>query len=223
MTYLFEGELVHRDSLGVEQLISPGDLNWMTAGRGIVHSERSSDAERASASRLHGIQAWVALPAAFESEPPSFDHYSGSEIPQVSLGGVELTVIAGSAFGQTSPAETHSELFYAEARMPRGTRLEIDPALGERAAYVVAGAVTLRGQSYEAGRLFVFANGSEVSIEAATDAHLMLLGGAPLDGERHVWWNFVSSSADAIERAKRDWREGRFPKVPGDDGYMPLP
>lgn len=223
ITYLFAGELVHRDSLGIEQLIRPGELNWMTAGRGIVHSERSSDGARAASSDLHAIQAWVALPKALESTEPSFRHYASAPVPRIEYDRAELTIMAGTAFGSSSPALTSSELFFVEARLPSGARIRLDPVLGDRAVYVVSGSVRLGTVAYTALRLLVCESGADVVIEATADARLMLFGGQPLDGERHVWWNFVSSSREKIEAAKQAWRDGRFPKVAGDDGYMPLP
>jgi len=223
VTYLFTGELVHRDSLGIEQLIRPGELNWMTAGRGIVHSERSSDAARAAHSPIHGIQAWVALPRSHEADEPSFKHYPSTAIPRLEHGGLELKIIAGAAFGARSPAATLTDLFYVEADFQPGCELDFSPDLGERAAYIVGGALTIDGIEYDAGSLLVFEAAADVRLIATRKTKLMLFGGAPLPGEWHVWWNFVASSTERIERAKQDWQSGRFPSVPGDTGYMPLP
>jgi redox-sensitive bicupin YhaK (pirin superfamily) len=224
VTYLFEGEIVHRDSLGTVQTIRPGDINWMTAGRGIVHSERTDDELRKRGSRMHGLQLWVALPLAHEEVEPSFDHYSSADLPEKELDGVRLKVLAGGAYGVTSPVKTLSPLFYVDATMPDGSTLAVTHEHRERAAYVVEGAIGCGGERAEVGRMLVFAPGADVRLRADSEARIILLGGAPLDGERHLFWNFVSSSKERIERAKRDWKEGRFPKVPGDDvEFIPLP
>ena len=223
VTYLFEGEMLHRDSIGCEQTIRPGELNWMTSGAGIVHSERSTDDERVHASRIHGTQSWVALPRERELCEPSFVHYPGDRLPVVEQPGVRLKLIAGSAFGASAEVRTFSELFYVEADLDAGASATLGPELGERAAYVVDGDVVVDDTRYESGKLLVFGDGSDIEIRACSGAKLMLFGGSPLDGERHIWWNFVSSSAERIEAAKRDWKARRFPVVPGDDGYMPAP
>jgi len=223
VTYLFEGEMVHRDSLGSEQTIRPGAVNWMTAGRGIVHSERTPQALRRGGSRVHGLQLWVALPKHLEETEPTFRHYAAESLPSLSHKGVSVRVLAGSAYGATSPVETSSSLFYVDAFMPKGTRLEL-PQAQERAAYVVEGTVACEAERAEAGRMLVFTPGSAPVLHAESNVRVALVGGAPLDGPRHVWWNFASSSKERIEVAKRDWREGRFPKVPGDEEeFIPLP
>jgi redox-sensitive bicupin YhaK (pirin superfamily) len=223
VTYLFEGELVHRDSLGSDQTIRPGAVNWMTAGRGIVHSERTPQALRRGGSRIHGLQLWVALPKDLEETEPSFRHYAAESLPSISRGGVNVRVLAGAAYGVTSPVETFSPLFYVEAFMPKGTRLTL-PQAQERAAYVVEGAVACDTQRAEAGRMLVFRPGSAPVLHAESTVRVALIGGAPMDGPRQIWWNFASSSKERIEVAKRDWREGRFPKVPGDETELiPLP
>lgn len=224
VTYLFEGELLHRDSLGSEQLITPGAVNWMTAGRGIVHSERSPAAAREAGPRVHGLQLWVALPTAFEEVEPSFRHHAADTIPVVERGDARVRVVAGSAFGATSPVKALSELFYVDADLPHGAELEVPEAYPERAAYVVDGAISCDGEEYGAGTMIVFREGVTACVTAAAPSRVMLLGGAPLDGERHIWWNFVSSSTERIEQAKRAWKEQRFPKVPGDEHELvPLP
>jgi len=223
VTYLFEGAVLHRDSLGMAQVIKPGELNWMTAGRGITHSERSPADERARLSYVHGIQAWVALPREDEEMAPRFEHYGIDQVPVVDVAKARLRVIAGAAFGALSPVRTCSELFYVDADLAAGASLDLDPALGERAAYIVSGRVVVGAVEYEAGRLLVFRNGMEVQIHAPEQAKLMLFGGDPLDGERYIWWNFVSSYGGRIEMAKRDWQAGRFGAVPNDDESMPLP
>lgn len=223
VTYLFEGGIVHRDSLGFVQPIEPGAINWMTAGRGIAHSERTGDALRETGSRLHGLQLWVALPKAYEEDPPAFAHHPAATLPQVSLDGVQLRVLAGRAYEVASPVQTLSPLFYVEARMPEGTVLPLPSEPVERAAFVVEGEIECDGERIAAPRMIVFARGAEPVLSASTGTHVMLLGGDPLDGERHLWWNFVSSSSERIEQAKRDWADGRFAPVPGETEFIPLP
>jgi hypothetical protein len=224
VTYLFEGEILHRDSLGFQQLIRPGDINWMTAGRGIVHSERTPEVQRQSGSRLHGLQLWVALPLAHEETIPSFHHHPGATLPERYHGGVQLRVLAGTAYDMTSPVEILSPLFYVEAVMSAGSELALPTGHEERAVYVVHGALRCGAERAEAGRMLVFAKEAKVVVRAEPATRIVLLGGAPLDGKRHIDWNFVSSSKDRLEQAKRDWKEGRFPKVPGDDvELIPLP
>ena len=223
VTYLFEGEIVHRDNLGFVQPIQPGAINWMTAGRGIAHSERTGDALRRTGSRLHGLQLWVALPRAHEEDDPAFVHHPAATLPERSIDGARLRVLAGSAYGSTSPVRTLSSLFYVEARMPAGTTLPLPTGHTERAAYVVEGEVECTGERVAAPRMIVFARGADAALSASTDAHVMLLGGEPLDGERHLWWNFVSSSKERIEQAKRDWADHRFAPIPGETERIPLP
>jgi redox-sensitive bicupin YhaK (pirin superfamily) len=233
VTYLFEGEIVHKDSLGSDQAIRPGDVNWMTAGRGIVHSERTGDRPRREGSRVHGIQSWVALPVADEETAPSFHHYEAESLPEVALPGAVVRVLVGAAYGRTSPVKTFAPTLYVEARLEPGAELEL-PDGAERALYVVEGAVTSQGRAAGAGEVRLDegamgivaagAGGAEASVRAEGAARVMVIGGAPLDGPRHIWWNFVSSSEERIERAKRDWKEGRFGTVPGDEKeFIPLP
>lgn len=225
VTYLFEGELLHRDSLGSEQRIRPGAVNWMHAGRGIVHSERSPQELRAEGPRLHGLQLWVALPREHEDSDPTFEHFAAGELPSREGGGVQLRVLAGEAFGLRSPAAGRSPLAFVEARLAAAAALEIPGSHPERCAYVVAGGLRCGGEEYGEGDLLVFAPGAEPRLEATGEgARLALLSGEPLDGPRKISWNFVSSDPAAIERAREDWREGRFPPVPGDDAPgVPLP
>jgi redox-sensitive bicupin YhaK (pirin superfamily) len=224
VTYLFDGEIVHRDSLGSHQPIRPGDINWMTAGRGIVHSERTGAEARRAGSRLHGLQLWVALPLAHEETTPEFHHHPAATLPALDLAGVRIRVLAGNAYGKTAPVKTLSPLFSADVALPVGSELPLPSEHAERAAYVIEGAVRVGEESAERGRMLVFAKGAEVALHATADARIALIGGAPIDGERHIWWNFVSSSKARIEQAKRDWTEGRFPKVPGDEiESIPLP
>ena len=223
VTYLFEGEILHRDSLGTLQPIRPGDVNWMTAGRGIAHSERTSPETRATGGRLFGIQAWVALPAADEETAPDFAHHGRDDLPMVSGEGKKVRIIAGALYGDRSPVPTFSAMFYADAALAAGAKLPLPAGHEERAVYVVGGAVTVAGDRFEAGRLLVFRPDDEITLVANDWARLLLLGGEPMDGPRHIWWNFVSSRQDRIEQAKADWKAGRFEAVPGDSEFIPLP
>jgi redox-sensitive bicupin YhaK (pirin superfamily) len=223
VTYLFEGEIVHKDSLGSDQSIRPGDVNWMTAGRGIVHSERTGAAQRKAGPALHGLQSWVALPTELEETEPTFQHVEGKSLPELAQPGALLRVIAGTAFGATSPVKTLSPMFYVEARLDAGAELALPEEYAERAAYVVEGAVECDAQPVEAGTMAVAEGGGRKVVRALRDSRVMLLGGAPV-GKRHIWWNFVSSSEERIERAKQEWKAGAFPKVPGDETeFIPLP
>lgn len=223
VTYLFEGEIHHRDSLGCVQPIRPGDVNWMTAGAGIVHSERTGPEERARDTRLHGIQSWIGLPLAHEAAEPAFHHHPAASLPVIQQEGVTMRLIAGTAYGRSSPVAVFSETFYLDARLETGATLTLPEEHPERALYIVEGAVEIAGSRFQAGRMVVFEAGDSVTVMAAEASHLMLLGGAPLDGERHLWWNFVASSNERMERAKADWKEGRFAKVPGETEFIPLP
>jgi hypothetical protein len=225
VTYLFGGELLHRDSLGVVQQILPGEVNWMTAGRGIAHSERTPQGLRLTGSELFGIQSWVALPLKYEEAEPAFAHHGASELPFFEGEGKRVRLIAGSLYGSRSPALTLSEMFYADAALDAGARIEVTADYEERAAYVVEGSIELpdAGGTHGAGRLLVFRPGEALTLKAPEPARLMLLGGEPLEGRRHIWWNFVSSSRERIEQAKEDWREGRFAPVPEETERIPLP
>ena len=223
VTYLFEGEIVHRDSLGIEQPIRPGDVNWMTAGRGIVHSERTSAEVRATNHRLHGIQSWIGLPLADEETEPSFSHHSADSLPKIAQGAATLRLIAGSAFGHTAPVKTFSKMFYLDAPLSTGASVALPDDHQERAIYVVDGAVNVADEIYTPGQMVVVAPGADVTVEAIRDSRTMLLGGEPMDGPRHIWWNFVSSSKDRIERAKDDWSNGRFETVTGENEFIRLP
>ena len=224
VTYLFDGEILHRDSLGTEQLILPGDVNWMTAGRGIVHSERTPTELRRRGGRAHGLQSWVALPLSHEETEPRFHHHPSGSLPVKEMPGVLLRVIAGTAYGLESPVRVFSGTLFVDARLDAGAELTVDDTHAERAAYVVEGEVDLGGTPGSPGQLVVLRTGAPATMRARTAAKVALIGGAPLDGQRHVWWNFVSSSRERIERAKADWRERRFPPVPGDDlEFVPLP
>jgi len=223
VTYLFDGEILHRDSLGSVQPIRPGELNWMTAGRGIVHSERTPPDLRPVGPTLSGLQAWVGLPAHDEETAPAFVHHGATELPVIGEPGVAVRVIAGELYGARSPVATRSPLFYADVTLGPQGRLQLPSEHEERAAYLVEGSVEIDGESYPAGQLLVFRRGAEVMLTATVPTRLMLLGGEPLDGQRFVWWNFVSSSRERIEQAKEDWRAGRFAPVPGETEFIPLP
>jgi len=225
VTYLHEGAIEHRDSLGSIQAIRPGDVNWMTAGSGIVHSERTAAASRVEFQPLAGLQMWVGLPAAHEEHAPAFDHYGADALPEIEGEGVRARVVAGSLFGRTSPVRTLSDLFFADVTLQPGARVTLDAEHQERAAYVTAGGLEVDGQAVETGRLVVFAPGQRIDLRAAQGgARLGLLGGEPLDGPRYVWWNFVSSSRERIEQAKQDWQRGQFGvQVPGEREFIPLP
>ena len=222
VTYLFEGEIMHRDSVGSEQPIRPGEVNWMTAGRGITHSERFERA-RAEGGPMHGIQSWVALPREDEETAPAFAHHEGADLPVQEEGGVWQRLVAGRAFGQQAAVATHSPLFYLHWQLAAGARAELPAEYAERAAYVATGTVEVEGQRAEAGRMLVFAPGRPIRFVAESPATVMLLGGEPL-GERYIEWNFVSSSKDRIEQAKADWRAGRMKLPDADhDEFIPLP
>jgi redox-sensitive bicupin YhaK (pirin superfamily) len=224
VTFLFDGEIMHRDSLGTELAIRPGALNLMSAGRGIVHSERTSPVERAKGPRLFGIQAWAALPKSHEDGAPSFVHHGADDLPRIEGEGKRLRLIMGEAFGVRSPANFPHPALYAEAVLAPGAVLPFDADYDERAIYIVSGEIDVAGDVFEAGRLLVFKPGDRISVLALSNARLMLIGGEPMDGPRHIWWNFVSSSKDAIEAAKADWKAGRFDAVPGDGAeFIPLP
>ncbi len=225
VTYLFDGAIQHRDSLGSDQSIVPGDVNWMTAGRGITHSERTAVAARTHSNRLFGIQSWVALPRQYEETQPDFVHHAAGTLPMVEDGGTALRLIVGHGWGLRAPVRTPSELFYADAVLQPGAPLPIPDDHEERAAYVVQGAAEVGGIRFEAGRMLLFRARDRVSLRAGPNgARLLLLGGAAMDGPRYLFWNFVSSSRERIEQAKADWKAGRFATVPGDDKeYIPLP
>jgi redox-sensitive bicupin YhaK (pirin superfamily) len=224
VTYLFDGEILHRDNLGSNQVIRTGDVNWMTAGRGIVHSERTPAATRVRGGRTHGLQTWVALPLADEEVEPGFHHHPASSVPVKEQPGALLRVIAGTAYGMESPVRVFSPTLYVHVRLDAGAELAVDDGHAERAVYAVDGEVELGGALRLPGQLVVLRSGTRTIVRARTAANVLLVGGAPLDGPRHVWWNFVSSSEERIERAKREWKQGAFPKVPGDDvEFIPLP
>jgi redox-sensitive bicupin YhaK (pirin superfamily) len=223
VTYLFEGEILHRDSLGTAQPIRPGEVNWMTAGRGIVHSERTPPGLRASGSRIFGLQTWVALPRSHEEAEPGFVHCKSSDLPVTERDGCTTRLIVGSLDGMRSPVPTLSEMFYAASQLRPGGRLSLRAEHAERAVYVLDGNVAVEGRSFSAGHLLVFRPAVPVVLQGHSEAQVMLLGGAPLDGPRHVWWNFVSSRKERIAEAAAQWKAARFPPVPGETEFIPLP
>jgi redox-sensitive bicupin YhaK (pirin superfamily) len=223
VTYLFEGALTHRDSLGFVQDIAPGDVNWMTAGRGIVHSERTPAELRGRGHRLHGMQTWVALPLAHEETAPAFHHHAASSLPERNKDGVQLRVVAGEAFGMRSPVQTFTSTLYVAVTMESGASLPLPDQHAERGVYVVEGEVEIAGERISERSLAVLAGGGDAHLQTRGGCRLMLLGGEAMDGERHIWWNFVSSSTERIEQAKRDWADGRFDPVPGETEFIPLP
>jgi redox-sensitive bicupin YhaK (pirin superfamily) len=223
ITYVFDGEILHRDSLGSVQPIRPGDVNWMTAGRGIAHSERTAPELRASGTRLAGIQSWIALPKRDEETDPGFFHHPRASLPVTEGEGVTLRLIVGAGFGMRAPVQVFSAMFYADAALQTGARLTLPAEYEERAVYVAMGEIEIAGTRYPAGQLLVFRPGDAIDLRAVADARVMLLGGEPMDGPRHIWWNFVSSSKDRIEQAKADWKAGRFGPVPGETEFIPLP
>ncbi|HYL90760.1 MAG TPA: pirin family protein [Burkholderiales bacterium] len=223
VTYLFEGEILHRDSLGTVQPIRPGDVNWMTAGRGIVHSERTPPEMRARGSRVSGIQLWVGLPSADEEVAPGFVHVGAAQLPLMQEKGMRLRVIIGDWEGSRSPVPTRSPMFYADARLDAGARLTLPAYYAERAAYVIEGAVEHGGKAFAAGELLVFRALADADLAARAHARVLLLGGEPLDGPRFLWWNFVSSRKKRLAEAADEWREQRFARIPGETEFIPLP
>lgn len=224
VTYLFEGSILHRDSLGSVQLIKPGDMNWMTAGRGIVHSERTPPDPRRDGQTLHGVQIWVALPLGDAESAPEFHHHAREALPQIALAGVQAVLIAGSAYGEQSPVKVFAPMFLLEVTLAAGAELALPEEHRERGVFVVDGAVQWGEMDVAARQMAVQAGPSAPALRASVPTRLMLFGGAPLDGERHLWWNFVASTRDRIEQAKADWQAQAFGTVPGDENeFIPLP
>jgi redox-sensitive bicupin YhaK (pirin superfamily) len=224
VSYLFDGEIMHRDSLGTAVAIKPGEVNWMTAGRGIVHSERTGAELRTTGSPIHGLQMWVALPAAKEEMEAAFAHHETGEFPMVEESDKSARVVVGSLYGARSPVPTAHETVFADVHLKAGATLPLDASHEERAVYVIDGAIDIAGDLFEPGRLLVFKPGDAVTLAAVRDSHLVIVGGAAMDGPRHIWWNFVSSRKERIEQAKSDWKAGHFGKVPGDEiEFIPLP
>ncbi|MEM9450404.1 MAG: pirin family protein [Cyanobacteria bacterium P01_E01_bin.6] len=222
VTYLFDGVILHRDSLGIVQEIHPGAVNWMTAGKGIVHSERSPDWARPQDAPLHGIQTWIALPEADEDVDPWFHHHPASDLPSWTAGGATITVIAGHAYGQTSPVKTYSPMLYLDIVLSAGGQFTVEAEYGDRAIYSVTPGLQINGELLDQHRMAVLHPGDAVTITADQASRCMVIGGEPL-GTRHKWWNFVSSRPERIEQAKQDWVDGTFDTVPGETEFIPLP
>lgn len=231
ITYLFEGAIMHRDSLGIAEVIRPGEVNWMTAGSGVVHSERTPDEERAAGHVLSGIQAWIALPVDAEETAPGFTHHAAEDLPAWDGDGSHIRLIAGRLDGKEAPVKTFSPMFYADARLDVGASVTLAPEHEERAVHVAEGAIEIAGRRFEVGQTVILTPGGDVTVTAVDGSRVMLLGGAPLDTTsdarpnqpRHMFWNFVSHSRERIEQAKDDWKNGRFPAVPGETEFIPLP
>lgn len=223
VTYLFEGSLMHRDSLGTELEIKPGDVNWMTAGSGIVHSERIPNTIRESGGMLNGLQSWIALPVEDEDCAPSFVHYDKNELPEFLKNNVNVKLIAGSMFGKTSPVKTHSKLFYFETHYREDALLNFDPGAQECAMYLIRGKVTIDQQNFDEPCMVVFKPGTRITVQGSKDTHAVFLGGDAFIEPRHIWWNFVSSSKEKIEQAKTKWEAQTFGNVPNETTFIPLP
>ncbi|MEP2706001.1 MAG: pirin family protein [Roseibium sp.] len=226
VTYLFEGQMYHRDSLGTEIEIAPGALNWMSAGKGIVHSERELPERKRQARKLFGLQSWVALPKHLEESDPTFQHFGTRDQPEFADKGATVKLIAGDLYGHKAPVQTATDMFYADITLEPGAKIPLDAGYEERGIYTVGGQITIAGQSFDPAQLLVFKAGDHLVIENITPqpARFVVLGGEPMDGKRYIWWNFVSSSKERIEQAKEDWRSGRFDTVPGDaEEFIPLP
>ena len=222
LSYLLEGGIRHRDNLGSDQDIVPGDVNWMTAGQGVAHSERSAS-DRSAPRTVSGLQSWVALPRAREEAAPGFFHHVGANLPVVRDRGVSVRLVAGSAYGAVSPVATLSPMVYADVAMDAGALLPLPDEHAERGVYVLEGEVSIAGERHGPHNLLVFRPGDAITLQAGATTRLMVLGGEPMDGPRHLWWNFVHSSLDRIAQAKADWRAGRFDAVPGESEFIPLP
>jgi redox-sensitive bicupin YhaK (pirin superfamily) len=223
VTYLFAGEIMHRDSIGSVVPIRPGAINWMSAGRGIAHSERTAEAHRVAGEPLHGLQCWVALPQDAEESAPAFAHYEADLLPVDHVEGKTIRVVAGQLYGRTSPVKTAWETIFADITLEAGAKLPVDPDAEERALYIVSGEIDILGDRFGAGHLLVLRHGDRITVSALAPTRLILLGGATMDGPRHIWWNFVSSRKDRIEEAKAEWKAGRFGAVPGETEFIPLP
>jgi len=224
VTYLFEGEIFHRDTIGSQQLITPGAVNWMTAGRGIAHSERTAEPEKSRPHRAHGLQSWIALPKEAEEIAPEFHHHTAEALPEFTLGGATLKLISGSAYGYEAPVKIYSPMFYAEVKLDTGNTLTLPQEYRERALYLVSGSVRIGSEVITPLTLPVFNAGETITVEALMPSHFMLLGGEPFAEPRYIDWNFVSSSKDRLLQAREDWQAQRFGKIPGDDTeFIPLP
>lgn len=222
VTYLFEGVLLHRDSLNSVQEIHPGAVNWMTAGRGVVHSERTPDSVRDGEIKIHGIQTWVALPQEYEETEPSFRHYAAVDLPTWESNGILIKLIAGQAYGYTSPVKTFSPLVYLDVQLKQETQFTVPNDYSERAVYSVTEGLSVDGTPLEQHQLAILTPGNRVEVASHTSARCVIIGGEPI-GERHKWWNFVSSRPERIEQAKMDWKTGQFDNVPQETEFIPLP
>lgn len=223
VTYLFNGKMTHRDSIGSVQVIEPGEVNWMSAGRGIVHSERVSDAENPVGEKLFGLQTWVALPKNMEESAPTFAHHSSEEFPLVEDGSTNIKIILGEIFDKKSPVVAVSNPLYAECDLQDKSVLNIPKTVEERAVYIMKGGLQIDGQSFEAGNMVVFNEGQHVEVKAVGNTKFMIIGGARLEKPRYMWWNFVSTSQELIEKAKKDWKDGNFEMIADETGFVPLP
>ena len=223
VTYLFEGDMLHRDSLGSVQTIEPGAVNWMTAGHGIVHSERTPPETRVRAHRMHGVQTWVALPEDREMAEPSFSHQPRAALPEIIRPGVTMRLLAGSAFGERAPTPIFSPMFYLAVEMEPGAAIELPPEYEQRGLYAVDREVRVAGEALPPQHCAVLPKDATVRLETMTGGRVMLFGGASMDGDRHIWWNFVASSRALIDAASERWREQRFPLIPGETEFIPLP
>ncbi len=223
VTYLFDGTILHRDSEGNVREIQPGAMNLMTAGRGIAHSERTPQAQRRAGQKMLGLQSWIALPKAREEIAPSFQHYAAGDLPMVAERGFTARVIAGTSFGVSSPVAMVSPWFYTEVTAEAGTAVPLDPDHEERAIYLVDGEIEIAHDRYEGPRLLIFRPGDAIIVRTTRPTRMMFLGGDALEGPRHIWWNFVSSSKERIEQAKQDWKTGKFAPVPEEHEFIPLP
>jgi hypothetical protein len=224
LTYLYDGEIIHRDTLGVNAAIHPGEVNWMTAGRGIVHSERTAPERRVDGEPLHGLQLWIGMMSKDEEIDPGFAHLGGDELPVINGEGKAVRVVAGKMFGAASSLKTTSETIFADISLEAGAAMPLDPDYEERAIYVSSGEIDIAGDRFDTGRLLIFRPGDRITVNAIKPSRIAVVGGAPLDGPRYVWWNFVSSRKERIEQAKDEWKQGRFGKISGDEiEFIPLP
>ena len=224
LTYLYDGEIIHRDTLGVNAAIHPGEVNWMTAGRGIVHSERTAPEHRVDGEPLHGLQLWIGMMSKDEEIDPSFAHLGGNELPIVNGEGKTVRVVAGRMFGAASTLKTTSETIFADISLEAGAAMPLDADYEERAIYVSSGEIDIAGDRFDTGRLLIFRPGDRVTVNAVKASRIAVVGGAPLDGPRYVWWNFVSSRKERIDQAKEEWKQGNFGKISGDEiEFIPLP
>lgn len=223
VTYLFSGKMTHRDSLGTLQVIEPGEVNLMSAGKGIVHSERVSDANNPTGEKLLGLQTWIPLPEKMEESAPTFSHHSSTELPSTEGDGAKIKIILGEIYGKKSPVAAFANPLYVECNLQDNANLNIPKETEERAVYILSGSLEIDGQNFEAGNMIVFAEGKEAEVKAIDKTKFMIIGGDRLEKPRFMWWNFVSTSQELIEKAKEDWRKGNFEMIPNERGFVPLP